>query len=759
MFTTKRLLGLLIGLNLVMVIFLWTSSTSSDNAAKSSVKKSDEDFSVFFEDIVVESHKQNEKDKRKNGGKKSRTPEPESDDSDISEDDSDDFSNIQDNKKSTKPEKEDDDKNSKKKVEDENQNKKNNKKNGKKNKQEKNGKGNKNQKKNVDSKQINQTQGPKEIDAKNENKTSSLNDTQNTNVSTVDNIPKSNNYLPYNVQKLDDYPNEFNDEKKYHGIATEEFKAVLQKNNVLETLGAYPPLTTVVYNSYPGAKKKFNSFMMGLKHDPNYCAQVDLYNLANPDNVFEKINFFSDYAGDEEIVRTDALMKIGNDSLPEIRRGMPKNVSGSRSYSFPINVVVYFTKRVDYHIYHKIGRHFLCASQMYGHIPGHGSIKRKDLVVDAHAQYAEKMKNYPQCFNPEKFMKKTFRMWNEQDCKEFFYDLNSQAYLDRQKENPIQYMMKKGAGAHQGSGVFILDANRTLHTKYKYRNGQMCGKIKKRVVAQTYMTNPLLLDRHNKFDFRIYLLIASTNPVIAYYHDGFAKLALETYDKFSTDKAIHLSNTKFAEKFFNEAKDHLVFNMTEEELRHYRVWTLEKLQDYLLNVSKITDKNWANNWLRPSFQKAFIHLVLMTQHTYWQGSNVFEMFGVDFMLDEDLNLWFIECNSSPQYTATNKYKAELMIKMLLDMFEIQFAYYRSRMLRTFRLISKFNEDVSQDKDIDYLEYKKKYIIASLNRLEPEFQLSPNNTFVPIIDMNRKVKGENPFFDYIPKECADAVWPM
>lgn len=42
-----------------------------------------------------------------------------------------------------------------------------------------------------------------------------------------------------------------------------------------------------------------------------------------------------------------------------------------------------FTKKVDIHIYHEIGKHFLCATQMYNHIPGHGVLKRKDLVVNS----------------------------------------------------------------------------------------------------------------------------------------------------------------------------------------------------------------------------------------------------------------------------------------------------------------------------------------------------------------------------------------
>ena len=65
--------------------------------------------------------------------------------------------------------------------------------------------------------------------------------------------------------------------------------------------------------------------------------------------------------------------------------------------------------------------------------------------------------------------------------------------------------------------------------------GQHVDKMRDLLLAQTYISNPLLLDLNNKFDFRVYMLIASTNPLIVYYHDGAVKASLSTYDKTSTE--------------------------------------------------------------------------------------------------------------------------------------------------------------------------------------------------------------------------------
>jgi len=282
--------------------------------------------------------------------------------------------------------------------------------------------------------------------------------------------------------------------------------------------------------------------------------------------------------------------------------------------------------------------------------------------------------------------------------------------------------------------------------------GQKCGKITKSLVGQTYVTNPLLLDLNNKFDFRVYMLVASTNPTIVFYHDGFLRVSLKVYNKNSNDRTTHLTNTHLSKTIFAKAKDGLYNGKTEAELRDYQMWTLPELEQYLFESGKVTDPNWLANYLRPQFQKAFIHTVRMSEKSFWKGSNVFEMFGLDFMLDDNLNLWFIECNSSPQYIGTNPLKTNFLVTMLSDLFEIQFAYYRSRMQRVYELFNKINEEVLEKREIDYAKWKKEYKKAVSNRLEPEYSISPNNSFIMIMDRSRT--GKDRYLGFLADECID-----
>ena len=48
--------------------------------------------------------------------------------------------------------------------------------------------------------------------------------------------------------------------------------------------------------------------------------------------------------------------------------------------------------------------------------------------------------------------------------------------------------------------------------------------------------------------------------------------------------------------------------------------------------------------------------------------NVFEIFGYDFLIDEDFRLWLIEINTNPYFGVPNGYIAELLPKMMDDLF-------------------------------------------------------------------------------------------
>lgn len=48
----------------------------------------------------------------------------------------------------------------------------------------------------------------------------------------------------------------------------------------------------------------------------------------------------------------------------------------------------------------------------------------------------------------------------------------------------------------------------------------------------------------------------------------------------------------------------------------------------------------------------------------------FELFGYDFLIDEDFRVWLIEVNTNPYFGVPNEYIADLLPKMIDDMTKI-----------------------------------------------------------------------------------------
>ncbi len=147
----------------------------------------------------------------------------------------------------------------------------------------------------------------------------------------------------------------------------------------------------------------------------------------------------------------------------------------------------------------------------------------------------------------------------------------------------------------------------------------------------------------------------------------------------------------------------------------------------------------------------------MTEGPFLRRSQTYELFGCDFMLDSNLNLWFIECNSGPVLSGSTEEKGKFISKMLLDLYEIVFGMLRSQ---TKRIIEFVNEMIRKEeyellpdcslavKDLE--EKRKIFKEITKNYVEPEFAPSPTNGFSKIYDAN--LSGEERFANLIPEEC-------
>ena len=536
---------------------------------------------------------------------------------------------------------------------------------------------------------------------------------------------------------------------------TLEFSDTTLAYAVLTHLDIPRPNNDSAFQSRATFAKNYSYPLLGIKNDDTYCKKNRLNFVNNPESVFDEMNIVVEH-GKNSVVRTLVVPPIGNDIQPQINSDLSGVPNCKPLYTLNPKINIFFSPN-PFYANLKLGYQYSCLAQESSHIVGASKLARKDLVAESAVQYLKLYKDRPQCLNYDKFFPKTIFLYDKEDCANFFEMLESAQYKAQKEERRIIYIRKKGSGAHSGVGVQPVNEEEEAALRKTYKNGELCGEIKANTIIQQYIHNPLLLNG-NKFDFRMYTLIASTNPLMVFYHDGFLRVSLNTYDINSNDKKVFLTNLILSNDIHEDAKAGKLYQgLDEEGLKNAQQWNFDRLQAYLLENKVISDPNWLNNYLRPEFKKAMIHLVRQSQDSFYVDSSLYSLYGVDFMLDEDLNVWFIEANSGPAFRGYSKPMEKFVVKMLQDHFEVVHGLLKSRMKRVLVYVNGLidTKEVSISKSgklvIRGVEKKRETFQELIqNGFEEEYMPSPTNGFSLIIDGHKE--GAEVYQGFISKDC-------
>jgi len=91
-----------------------------------------------------------------------------------------------------------------------------------------------------------------------------------------------------------------------------------------------------------------------------------------------------------------------------------------------------------------------------------------------------------------------------------------------------------------------------------------------------------------------------------------------------------------------------------------------------------------------------------------------------------------------------------MINMFKNLFEVQQAYYKNRMIRVTKVIKSMYEQLKGNGDIDFQYWKSEFSQDNRNYLEPTYEIALNNTWIKIIDFG--LNESNRYSRLIKDEC-------
>ncbi|KAI5643297.1 tubulin-tyrosine ligase family domain-containing protein [Phthorimaea operculella] len=228
--------------------------------------------------------------------------------------------------------------------------------------------------------------------------------------------------------------------------------------------------------------------------------------------------------------------------------------------------------------------------------------------------------------------------------------------LPKEKEDFLKY------AAENPKAVFVEKNNQ--HRQVVLKNVTDMSMEGDKFV-QEYVPNPFLVDGY-KFDIGVYVVVTSVDPLRLYH--------------FSDDVLFRYCPEKYYPFDPTNIKKYVIAD-------DYRpTWRIPALEDihikygygmkdafdiYARAKGKNPDKMWQEVYkaIREIFVKKEKHIIEALQ-SYPSNNNFFEMFRVDLMLDEDLNVYLLEANMSPNLSSPKQMNQLLYEQVLYSLFSI-----------------------------------------------------------------------------------------
>ncbi len=181
-------------------------------------------------------------------------------------------------------------------------------------------------------------------------------------------------------------------------------------------------------------------------------------------------------------------------------------------------------------------------------------------------------------------------------------------------------------------------------------------------VIQKYIENPMVVLR-KKFDIRQWVMVTDWNPLTVWFYERcYCRFGVEDF-KISdlSNKFIHLTNNSIVKHSEN-------FYTTEIE---GSMWHSEEFAEYLME--QYGSDLWEEQ-IKPKIKNIVTYSLECVQDMMDTRKNSFELFGYDIMLDENLNPWLIEINSSPAMDYSTQVTKELVKEVLEDCIKVMIDY-------------------------------------------------------------------------------------
>jgi hypothetical protein len=226
------------------------------------------------------------------------------------------------------------------------------------------------------------------------------------------------------------------------------------------------------------------------------------------------------------------------------------------------------------------------------------------------------------------------------------------------EEHPNIWIVKPGENSNRGCGIEVADTLseiKTLINTHSRSNGNRTS------IVQLYIDRPLLISGR-KFDVRAFAMLTSTNGLLKgfMYRDCYLRTSSKPFDLSNFNRYIHLTNDAVQEgdedygKFENANK--LSINDFQRYLdTNHEDKSISFMRDLFPRMERLVTDTF-----RAVYNKVDPN----------RNQNGFEIFGYDFMIDEDFKVYLIEVNTNPSFEVHCPLMARIIPELLDNSFRL-----------------------------------------------------------------------------------------
>ncbi|VDM10772.1 unnamed protein product [Wuchereria bancrofti] len=231
------------------------------------------------------------------------------------------------------------------------------------------------------------------------------------------------------------------------------------------------------------------------------------------------------------------------------------------------------------------------------------------------------------------------------DYQKFIDHFNAQSH-------GLKPFIVKPVASSRGNGIFIIQSPEGI-------------PLGSPMLVSRYIENPYLVNGY-KFDLRLYVLVTSFCPLVAYmYSEGLARFASEKYSNSAKSYEQHFSHlTNYS---LNKNNGKFVRNESADTEDSGHKWTLGAL------LRKLQNNGIDTNLLMVRVEDVVLKALFSVQGQIAAASkNVihskccFELFGFDILIDSSLKPWLLEVNLSPSLSCDTPLDLQLKSSLVCN---------------------------------------------------------------------------------------------